>query len=62
MENGKWKMENNSFRFLWISLCSLWLIFVFALTSQGQIAVKGETVWTMAGEQPITNGVVSTLR
>ncbi len=25
---------------------------------QAQIAVKGETVWTMAGEQPITNGVV----
>lgn len=41
-----------------ISLCalfSLWLSFV--LSTQAQIAVKGETIWTMAGE-PITNGVV----
>jgi imidazolonepropionase-like amidohydrolase len=33
------------------------LIFLFAASLQGQIAVKGGTVWTMAGE-PITNGVV----
>ena len=42
------------------------LIFIFALvislhfassTCFAQIAVKGETVWTMTGE-PITNGVV----
>jgi len=33
--------------------------FHFSLfTAAAQIAVKGETVWTMAGEQPITNGVV----
>lgn len=32
-------------------------LFVFILNAQAQIAVKGETVWTMAGE-PITNGVV----
>lgn len=31
--------------------------FVFTVTVNGQIAVKGETVWTMTGE-PITNGVV----
>lgn len=31
--------------------------FVLASMAQAQIAVKGETVWTMAGE-PITNGVV----
>lgn len=37
------------------ALCSLWLIFV--LSAQAQIAVKGETIWTMTGE-PITNGVV----
>jgi imidazolonepropionase-like amidohydrolase len=33
------------------------LIFFAAATINAQIAVKGETVWTMAGE-PITNGVV----
>jgi imidazolonepropionase-like amidohydrolase len=33
--------------------------FHFSLfTASAQIAVKGETVWTMASEQPITNGVV----
>ena len=37
------------------SLCTLWLI--LAVAAAAQIAVKGETVWTMAGE-PITNGVV----
>ena len=37
------------------SVCSLWLI--FCANVQAQIAIKGETVWTMAGE-PITNGVV----
>jgi len=30
---------------------------IFAIPAYGQIAVKGETVWTMAGA-PITNGVV----
>ncbi len=37
--------------------CLLLFIFGFSVTAQAQIAVKGETVWTMAGE-PITNGVV----
>lgn len=37
------------------ALCSLWLIFSAAVNAQ--IAVKGETIWTMAGE-PLTNGVV----
>ena len=32
-------------------------VFAFALAANAQIAVKGETVWTMAGE-PIKNGVV----
>lgn len=35
----------------------LFLVFVGVPSIYGQIAVKGETVWTMAGE-PITNGVV----
>ncbi len=30
---------------------------LFAFSIQAQIAVKGETIWTMAGE-PITNGIV----
>lgn len=38
-------------------LCAFALISLFATTVQAQIAVKGETVWTMAGD-PITNGVV----
>ncbi len=38
-----------------MSLCALWLI--FGTVANAQIAVKGETVWTMAGD-PITNGVV----
>lgn len=33
------------------------LLLVLSINSFAQIAVKGETVWTMAGE-PITNGVV----
>lgn len=45
-----------SFRFASLmSLGALWLI--FGTVASAQIAVKGETVWTMAGD-PITNGVV----
>ncbi len=45
-----------SFRFASLmSLCALWLL--FGTVASAQIAVKGETVWTMAGD-PITNGVV----
>ncbi len=44
-----------SYRFSLFALCALWLI--LSATMQAQVAVKGETVWTMAGE-PITNGVV----
>jgi len=55
MNNGKWLMIN--FRFS-VSLCVSVVIILFcAFTSLAQIAVKGETVWTMAGE-PIKNGVV----
>jgi len=40
-----------------LRLCVFAGILFFALNIQAQIAVKGETIWTMAGE-PITNGVV----
>ncbi len=40
-------------RFCICAVCFL----VLAVVAQAQVAVKGETVWTMAGE-PITNGVV----
>jgi imidazolonepropionase-like amidohydrolase len=52
MNNEKLKMKNLLFFaiFLLTAHCSL-------LTAYSQIAVKGETVWTMAGE-PIKNGVV----
>ncbi len=57
MDNGKWLMVNKNLQSLCLSLCSLWLILAFASVSHAQIAVKGETVWTMTGE-PIANGVV----
>lgn len=40
-----------------ISFCLLLVTYCLMPTVYGQLAVKGETVWTMAGE-PITNGVV----
>ncbi|MBA2494246.1 MAG: hypothetical protein H0V31_06085, partial [Acidobacteria bacterium] len=39
-----------------LRLCVLALVFFFVSIAQAQIAVKGETVWTMAGEA-IQNGV-----
>lgn len=59
-------MQNNEFRIMNIKRVFTTLAFAFSLlvtchlslvTVHAQIAVKGETVWTMAGE-PITNGVV----
>lgn len=52
MDNGKLKMKNLFFVLALLITCHLSLFTVTA-----QIAVKGETVWTMAGE-PIKNGVV----
>lgn len=52
MQNSKFKIQN---LFLLISAFCIWH---FALcTVEAQVAVKGETVWTMNGE-PLTNGVV----
>ena len=51
-------MENiKCLKLLRASLCPLWLILFLVFAAQAQIAVRGETVWTMAGE-PIQNGVV----
>lgn len=37
----------------------LWtILFLFAFQISAQVAVKGETVWTMTSNTPITNGVV----
>src|SRR5688572_3553255 len=56
MKNGNWKMEN--YKKICVHLClSVVTIFLCVFAVQAQIAVQGETVWTMAGE-PITNGVV----
>lgn len=52
MKNGKWKIKN----FFGLLLLLL-MVYCLPLTAYGQIAVKGETVWTMAGE-PIQNGIV----
>jgi imidazolonepropionase-like amidohydrolase len=52
MRNFRQKMKNLSSTFLLI------FVILFSISSvSAQIAVRGETVWTMAGE-PITNGVV----
>jgi imidazolonepropionase-like amidohydrolase len=52
MNNGKGLMKNIFFVFVFLVTGHLSLV-----TAKAQIAVKGETVWTMAGE-PIVNGVV----
>ena len=52
MENGKRKMEN-----IFRSLLLLLVAYCLMLTANAQIAVKGEIIWTMAGEA-IVNGVV----
>ncbi len=44
-------------RFLFITLCLCASVVIFHGVTHAQIAVKGETVWTMAGE-PIANGIV----
>lgn len=52
-------MQNSKFKIQKVFVFSV-LLFTFSFsffTVKAQIAVKGETVWTMAGE-PITNGVV----
>jgi imidazolonepropionase-like amidohydrolase len=52
--------ESNLFKnsfFAALRLCAFAFILLFAADIQAQIAVKAETIWTMAGE-PVTNGVV----
>ncbi len=54
MKNSKMK----NYKKICVRVClSVFAAFLCVLAVQAQIAVKGETVWTMAGE-PITNGVV----
>lgn len=45
------------YKFFLISLCLCVSAVIFSFPVRAQIAVKGETIWTMAGE-PIMNGVV----
>lgn len=47
----------SNFRFQISNLLIFVCLIIFALNIQAQIAVKGETVWTMTGE-PISNGIV----
>lgn len=59
MKSVKFKTQIRGIsKFLCFSLCCLWLILGFTGAAQAQIAVKGETVWTMAAGAPIQNGVV----
>jgi imidazolonepropionase-like amidohydrolase len=58
MQNAKCKMQNNGIFRNFLRLGFLLLTaHCLLVTVPAQIAVRGETVWTMAGE-PITNGVV----
>lgn len=59
MNNTIFTAEPQSRRVFYIlmSLCLSVSAVIFSFPANAQIAVKGETVWTMAGE-PITNGVV----
>src|SRR5215218_6374156 len=51
------RMHTFKFSVLSMCLCVTAMILFSAFGVDAQIAIKGETVWTMAGE-PITNGVV----
>lgn len=59
MENSKFKIQNLRFltKTFFIFLSFLLAAHGLLLTAHAQIAVQGETIWTMAGEN-ITNGVV----
>jgi len=54
VKNEKLKIKN--LILIALALCTLHFA-LFTASASAQVAVKGETVWTMAGE-PITNGVV----
>jgi imidazolonepropionase-like amidohydrolase len=54
MKNGKLKMNKFS---SFASLCAFAVIIFCSFAANAQIAIKGEIVWTMAGD-PIKNGVV----
>lgn len=56
-ESNPMIVKFDEFSFLTRRLCVFAFILIFAASIQAQVAVKGETVWTMAGE-PISNGVV----
>ena len=56
--------KSNMYRYLFFfhllvfSVC----LGVSAVNTKAQIAVKGETVWTMAGEPPKKGGILAALR
>lgn len=50
-------LRKGSIKFLFFSLCLCVSAVIFSVEVKAQVAVKGETVWTMAGDS-ITNGVV----
>ena len=58
MQNSKFKIQNSkTMKYFVLSLYLCVSAVIFSFTVNAQIAVKAETIWTMAGE-PITNGVV----
>ena len=57
MKIQKAKMQRRSTTSTFSVFLAIAAFFVLLPAAYGQIAVKGDTVWTMAGE-PITNGVV----
>jgi imidazolonepropionase-like amidohydrolase len=57
MRISNFKFQISNFKRHFNFLCLFASVIIFSFTADAQIAVKADTIWTMAGE-PITNGVV----
>jgi imidazolonepropionase-like amidohydrolase len=57
MRISNFKFQISNFKRHFNFLCLFVSVIIFSFTADAQIAVKADTIWTMAGE-PITNGVV----
>lgn len=55
---GSFSNVKNLQRLFFRSLCLCAFALVFSAAAQAQLAVRGETVWTMTQNEPIKNGVV----
>lgn len=55
---GSFSNVKNLQRLFFRSLCLCAFALIFSAAAQAQLAVRGETVWTMTQNEPIKNGVV----